>query len=357
MGPIRILLVDDSVVIRRIVGVQLDKDPELEVVGTAANGKIALAKIPQVSPDVVILDVDMPEMDGLETLRHIKLQYPELPVIMFSGLTERGAEVTLEALFRGALDYVTKPTDVTSPEAAAAAIRVELIPKIKLLCEPTLRRPEPAPPVRAQRPAPGGRRGRVQAVVIGASTGGPSALQELLAKLPRPVPTPVLIVQHMPPVFTRSLARRLAQTTGLKVEEGRDGATVRPGQVWVAPGDYHMALEGEESSVRLTIHQGPLENSCRPSADVLFHSAARVWGGDLIALVLTGMGKDGLHGARTIHDLGGRVGVQDRGSSVVWGMPRFVAEMGLADQVLPPTELGAWLAAELGSGVGGEAGW
>lgn len=347
MGPIRVLLVDDSVVIRRIVGVLLDKDPGLEVVGTAADGKIGLAKIPQVSPDVVILDVDMPVMDGLETLRRIKLHFPELPVIMFSGLTERGAEVTLEALFRGALDYVTKPTDFTSPEAAADAVRLELIPKIKILCQPVHVRPTPAQASRAAI-VPGQRSGRVRAVVVGASTGGPAALQDLLTALPRPVPVPVFIVQHMPPVFTRSLARRLAQATGLGVEEGHDGAIVGPGQVWVAPGDHHMALERDQESVRLAIHHGPLENSCRPSVDVLFRSVADVWGGGVIAVVLTGMGKDGLHGARTIHDLGGRIGVQDQGSSVVWGMPRFVAEMGLADQVLPPAELGAWLAAELG---------
>lgn len=352
VGPIRILLVDDSVVIRRVVGALLARDPELEVAGTAANGKIALAKIPQVSPDVVILDVDMPEMDGLETLRNIKLHHPELPVIMFSALTERGAEITLEALFRGALDYVTKPTDVTSPEAAAAAIQVELIPKIKLLCEPALRRPQPPAPAPGQEPAPAARPGAVRAVVVGASTGGPVALQQLLAGLPRPLPVPVLIVQHMPPVFTRSLAERLAQTTGLDVREGRDGAAVRPGQVWIAPGDYHMVVERREASIHLALHQGPPQNSCRPSADVLFQSAARVWGGDLIAVILTGMGKDGLHGARTIHDLGGRVGVQDRDSSVVWGMPRFVAEMGIADQVMSPAELGAWLAAELGAGGG-----
>ncbi len=200
--------------------------------------------------------------------------------------------------------------------------------------------------------APAGGPGAVRAVVVGASTGGPVALQQLLAGLPRPLPVPVLIVQHMPPVFTRSLAERLAQTTGLDVREGRDGAAVRPGQVWIAPGDYHMVVERREASIHLALHQGPPQNSCRPSADVLFQSAARVWGGDLIAVILTGMGKDGLHGARTIHDLGGRVGVQDRDSSVVWGMPRFVAEMGIADQVMSPAELGAWLAAELGAGGG-----
>jgi len=345
---IRVLVVDDSVVIRRVVTQLLSEDEDLEVVGTAANGEIALAKVDQVSPDIVVLDVDMPEMDGLETLTHLKLKNPELPVIMFSGLTERGADITLEALFRGALDYVTKPGNFSDAEAALAAIRLELIPKIKIVCKPVRvrRRPERITPART--PEHGG--GVVDAVVVAASTGGPAALASVLDSFQGPPPVPVLVVQHMPPVFTRYLAMQLATKTGLKVEEGRDGVPVRPGEVWIAPGDHHMLVERAGERVRLRLDRGPRENSLRPAADVLFRSAVRAWGGGVLGMVLTGMGRDGLRGAEAIHQAGGSIVVQDEASSVVWGMPGNIVAGGLADTVLPADELGPWLVARLEAG-------
>lgn len=344
MARVRLLLVDDSVVIRRGLTKLLGEDPALEVVGTAANGRLALARIPQVTPDMVILDVDMPEMNGLETLRELRRLYPTLPVIMFSGLTERGARITLEALFRGAMDYVTKPSDISDIGDAAGVVRTELIPKIKVLCQVEgsgqLRPVEAvaAPRRRVRRGAE-----PVAAVVVASSTGGPAALQVLLGGLPRPLPVPVLVVQHMPPMFTLYLARQLESKSGFRVREGKDAARVGAGDVWVAPGGAHMKVRREDEGVCLQLTEDPPENSCRPAADVLFRTAARVWGEGLLAVVLTGMGRDGLRGCEAVREAGGRVVVQDRASSVVWGMPGFVAEAGLADDILPPSEIATWV--------------
>ncbi len=348
MARIRILLVDDSVVIRRGLTKLLGEDPALEVVGASANGRLALARIPQVNPDLVILDVDMPEMNGLETLRELRRLYPTLPVIMFSGLTERGARITLEALFRGAMDYVTKPSEISDIGDAAAVVRTELIPKIKVLCQAESS-PQPWPePVRAVRPRQVRRAAEsVAAVVVGASTGGPAALKLLLGGLPRPLPVPVLVVQHMPPMFTLYLARQLETKSAFRVREAEDGAPIGAGDVWIAPGGVHMKVVREDEVVRLRLSEDPPENSCRPAADVLFRAAARVWGAGVLAVVLTGMGRDGLRGCEAVHEAGGRVVVQDRASSVVWGMPGFVAEAGLADDILPPSDISAWLAARL----------
>ena len=353
MARVRVLLVDDSVVIRRGLTKLLGEDPALEVVGTAANGRLGLARIPQVNPDMVILDVDMPEMNGLETLRELRRLYPTLPVIMFSGLTERGARITLEALFRGAMDYVTKPSDISDIGDAAAVVRTELIPKIKVLCQVEgsgqLRSVEgrAARPRKAKRAADS-----VAAVVVASSTGGPAALQVLLEGLPRPLPVPVLIVQHMPPLFTLYLARQLQSKSGYRVREGEDAARVGVGDIWIAPGGRHMKVLREEESVSLQLTDDPPENSCRPAADVLFRTAAQVWGEGVLAIVLTGMGRDGLRGCEAVREAGGRVVVQDRASSVVWGMPGFVAEAGLADQILPPSEIATWVAARV-SATGG----
>ena len=347
MSKIRVLIVDDSVVIRRLVSNVLSGDPGIEVVGIAANGRIALRKIPEVNPDLVTLDIEMPEMDGLETLGAIRKTNPRLPVIMFSTLTERGAAVTLDALSMGASDYVTKPSNVGSIPAGMQRIREELIPKIKALC---LRgaaletdRPPPAPKSRAVRlpakpTAPAYR--PVDIVAIGVSTGGPNALAVLLPKLPGDLPVPVVIVQHMPPIFTRLLADRLAAISPLEVNEGVAGRVLKPGCAWVAPGGYHLLLERGANAVRLKMNQEPPENSCRPAVDVLFRSVAEIYRSGTLAVVLTGMGQDGLRGCEQIREVGGQVLVQDEASCVVWGMPGFVAKAGLADKTLPLDQLG-----------------
>ena len=341
MKKIRVLVVDDSVVIRRLVSDILAGDPALDVVGVAANGKIALERIPQVNPDVVTLDIEMPIMDGIETLAEIRKQFKDLPVIMFSTLTERGAAVTLDALSMGASDYVTKPANVGSTTAGMARVREEIIPKIKALCRRGVREVLPSSPVRMPAAAkcvplaPLAAPKTIEVVGVGVSTGGPNALAEIIPSFPADFPVPIVIVQHMPPVFTKLLAERLNSKAHLQVEEAADGITLRPGFVWIAPGDYHMTVEPNRRGHCLRLHQGAPENSCRPAVDVLFRSLAQCFAGATLATVLTGMGQDGLRGCELVHAAGGQILAQDEASSVVWGMPGFVAKAGLAQRVLP----------------------
>jgi two-component system chemotaxis response regulator CheB len=348
MAKIRVLIVDDSVVIRRLVTDLLSGDPVLEVVGAAAHGRIALEKIPQVNPDVITLDVEMPEMDGLQTLKAIRKSYPRLPVIMFSTVTDRGAAVTLDALASGASDYVTKPSNVGSTTAAMARIREELIPKIKALAgqSDAVRPKLPIPIGSASKPhvkmTPGARRDRpLEIVAIGVSTGGPNALAELLPAIPADFPVPIVIVQHMPPIFTRLLAERLNAKSKIAVVEAAGEDELEPGKAWIAPGNFHMVLEKTRSGSRIKLQQEPPENSCRPAVDVLFRSVAEIYGAASLGVILTGMGHDGLRGCEVINDGGGQVLAQDQATSIVWGMPGFVAEAGLADKVLPLDQVAA----------------
>jgi two-component system chemotaxis response regulator CheB len=333
MQPVRVFIVDDSAVTRRLLSEVLAADPEIEVAGTADNGNLALTRIPEVKPDLITLDIDMPGMDGLATITEIRKLYPNLPVIMFSSLTERGAGATLDALARGAGDYVAKPTNAGSVEGARARVREELIPKIKSLCAVRGKFPQSlsAPAVVATIRAPV----RIDIVAIGTSTGGPSALAELVPQFPANFPVPIVIVQHMPPMFTRLLADRLNRGARLKVQEGQEGKKVESGQVWIAPGDRHMTVARKGSDVVLALKQYPPENSCRPAVDVLFRSVAQTYGANALAVVLTGMGSDGTRGAHVIRDAGGEVIVQDEATSVVWGMPGSVVAASLADCICP----------------------
>lgn len=363
MAKIRVLVVDDSVVIRKLVTDALGNDADIEVVGTAANGRIALTKLPQLKPDLMTLDIEMPEMDGLQTLAAVRKTHPKLPVIMFSTLTQRGAAATLDALALGASDYVTKPSNVGSVTVGMQRIREELIPKVKTFCRHIWKGEEVEIPAKtnllsrgmartphalsdpvvtgapARRPvfATGE---RIDVVAIGVSTGGPNALAVLFPQLPASLPVPIVLVQHMPPTFTRLLAERLAAKSALKVAEGKAGALLSPGQVWVAPGDFHMTVERDGAGVGLGMNQGPPENSCRPAVDVLFRSVARVFGPHVLGVVLTGMGQDGLRGCEAIKEAGGQVFIQDEASSVVWGMPGIVAKSGFADKILPLEQMG-----------------
>lgn len=348
MRKIRVLVVDDSTVIRRLLSDSFTGDPQIEVAATAANGKIALAKIPHINPDVVTLDIEMPEMDGIATLVELRKVYPKLPVIMFSKLTHRGAEKTFDALSKGANDYVAKPANVGSVTAAMQSVRNELTPKIKALCpwwkgsiSPSCQ-PESATKAAGygnQRTKPftprNGLTERIDVVAIGASTGGPNALQTVVSQLPADFPVPIVLVQHMPPVFTKHLANRLNQVSQLSVFEGQQGDTIVPGGVWIAPGDFHMEVVRSGPRIKLDLNQGTPENSCRPAVNVLFRSVEKIYGGNVLAVVLTGMGEDGARGCQLIHDRGGRVLIQDQTSSVVWGMPGAVAHAGLADWQLP----------------------
>lgn len=343
MKKIRVLIVDDSTVIRRLLSDSLAADPAIEVAGTAANGKIALAKMPQVNPDIITLDMEMPEMDGLTTLVELRKLYPKLPIIMFSTLTQRGAEATLDALARGANDYVTKPANVGSVTAAIQNVQNELLPKIKMFCgmRPSFVAPSrPVTPVNriaqaVASPAARSKSHPAEVVVIGTSTGGPNALASVIPKIPADFPLPILIVQHMPPIFTTHLAARLNQLSPLKVAEAAEGDVLEPGTIWIAPGNYHMALRRSGTQVRISLNQNPPENSCRPAVDVLFRSAAQVYGPSVLSVVMTGMGQDGQRGCEVIRDAGGRVIAQDEATSVVWGMPGSVVNAGLSDQILP----------------------
>ena len=339
---IRALVVDDSVIIRRLVTHALGEDPNVEVVGSAANGSIALKMIPLVRPHVVTLDIEMPEMDGLETLRHIRKLYPDLIVIMFSTLSERGAAVTLEALTLGANDYVTKAANSGSLDQSMARLRGELVPKFKQFFSlgpdeaAGTGKPVTNSIVAPVRPATRTGKPRIacQAVAIGVSTGGPPALATIMPMFPASFQQPVFIVQHMPPVFTRLLAERLQTLTKLKVHEATHGMAVEGGNVYIAPGDYHMRIVRKGTGIITVLDQSEQENSCRPAVDVMFRSAADVYGGSAMAVILTGMGRDGLRGIERLRAEGSYVVAQDEASSVVWGMPGAVVSAGLADSIV-----------------------
>lgn len=348
MPKIRVLIVDDTAVIRKLISEAISRDPDLEVAGTASNGSIALQKLPQLAPDAVTLDLEMPGIDGLETLRQLRRAYPKTPVIMLSSLTVKGAEATLEALAAGANDYVAKPAGSTSFEETLRYLDEELVPRIKAHF-PTHSRtssPDTIRSVSANQPAtarrsvrPGNPLDRVEIVTIGTSTGGPNALTSIFTSITTPLPVPIVIVQHMPPIFTRSLAARLDSPHATRFFEAEDGQEILSGCAYIAPGGKHLEITRSDSRTFARLHEGPRENSCRPAVDVLFRSVAQHFGTKALAIVLTGMGKDGYRGAQSIVELGGRVLAQDKASSVVWGMPSYIAEEGIAEEVLPLTEI------------------
>ncbi len=408
MGRLRVLVVDDSALVRRLVRGALDGDPEIEVVAEAANGREALLRLKEHEPDAVVCDVEMPEMSGIETVQAVRRQWPDLPVVMFASPSRESAHVTLEALHAGANDFVIKPSAAAGTAMAAVieGLRNELGGKLKALVRgpgdlsavaraavrhgpasrgetplpaplapspptpvplpalpvpPTaspprpLAPPRPLPPPRpparlpvrepvALRPA---RTGRYEAVLIAVSTGGPNALAEVIPRLPRDLPVPVLVVQHMPPVFTRLLAERLASKSALAVVEAAQGDEVRVGTVLLAAGDQHLAVRRDGAMVRCVLNRDAPENSVRPAADVLLRSAAEVWGGNVLVVVMTGMGQDGLLGAMLLHDLGAPVLVQDEASSVVWGMPGAVAKAGIAERQVPLSQLAEAIVSKL----------
>lgn len=340
MNKIRILVVDDSVLIRKLMTDILFEDEELNVVGAAANGRLALSMIPQLNPDLITLDFQMPELNGMETLVELRKQYPRLPVVMVSSYTEKGAVETIEALSRGANDYVQKPSQTGSFESAKKKMKTELIPKIKALFPARngnaqinpIKNTTKGTVIEKPRSAPAQ---MIDVVTIGCSTGGPNALTEVLSHIPSDFPVPIVIVQHMPPLFTKSLADRLNAVCPLSVKEAVAGENLDKGSVWIAPGDFHLGLKREGVFIKLVTHQAPPENSCRPSVDVLFRSVGEVFGGRTLGVVLTGMGQDGLRGCEKIRSMGGQILAQDEATSVVWGMPGAVANAGLADKILP----------------------
>ena len=367
--PVNILIVDDSVLARRLISSALDEEPAIQVVGTAVNGVSALRKVERLNPDVVIMDVEMPEMDGVEALKAIKKSHPHIAVIMFTSLSESTSEKTIEALEAGAEDFVGKPTGAEGVEEIKMLTRSSLVPKILALkghldlenpatpvkAEPVTQpvvapAPKPpkvkekgTPPAHSKRPPQkrsGSLREPVKILVIGVSTGGPNALAKLIPTIPATIPVPVLIVQHMPASFTKTLARRLDGASELPVREAKAGEVVAPGSVLIAPGGYHMVVEEKPQGVILQLNEDPPEQGCRPAVDVLFRSVAEVYGKHTLAVILTGMGKDGLNGSEAIIAKGGALFAQDEETSVVWGMPGAVTRAGLVNKVIPLDRIG-----------------
>ncbi|MDQ3810123.1 MAG: chemotaxis response regulator protein-glutamate methylesterase [Chloroflexota bacterium] len=334
---IRVLVVDDSAFMRRVIGEAVAAEPDMELAGTAVNGLDALVKLEQLDPDVVTLDVEMPEMDGLTALRHLMARYPR-PVVMLSSLTQAGAVTTIRALTIGAVDFVAKPSGSISLDFQR--VRHELVHKVRLAARarvsaaatPVLERPPTAPdtvaPVQARRAAGDFER----LVVIGASTGGPRALGAVVPVLPSDGRTAYVIVQHMPAGFTRSLAERLDSCSPISVREAQPGGQLAAGTAVVAPGDYHLRLTPRGG---LALDQEPKVHGVRPSVDVTLYSAAQHFGTSTVAVILTGMGSDGAAGALSVRQAGGTVLAEDESSCVVWGMPRAVVERGGADRVVP----------------------
>jgi len=357
---IRVLVVDDSVVVRRLVTDALSADPAIEVVGTAPNGKVALSRVEEHGPDLVTMDIEMPVMDGIETVRALRKAGHRMPIIMFSTLTERGAATTLDALAAGASDYVTKPSNTGSLAASMDEVSRQLIPRIKALVAPRAR-VAPIPTqvsrtagrvtLRAESPA-----ASVRALLIGSSTGGPEALSQVFSGFSRPLPVPILMVQHMPPVFTAQLAARLDRLGPTKVVEAKGGERPQPGHAYIAPGNFHMVLQ-RTVGFAIELNQDPPVSYTRPSVDVLFRSAVAAYGGALLALVLTGMGADGRTGCQDLVAAGGTVYVQDEATSVVWGMPGAVAQAGLAHRVLPIAEVAGAVSRRLVASVAGGGAW
>lgn len=376
--PLRILAADDSAVMRGVMWKLFQSHaedrsselPRMQLCGVALDGVDCLESVKRLSPDVLVLDLEMPRLNGLEVLRRLQVESPGLPVIMCSAHTERGARSTLEALACGAADYVTKPAEQRDFASAMLSLSQQLLPRIAALAKGAKRKEEnvvarsgpgnapktPAGATLSKTSAP------IELVVIGLSTGGPSALEQLLPRLPADFPVPVLIVQHMPKLFTGALAERLDKCCSLRVKEAYENAMIRPGTIWLAPGDAHMevgpgnglsdrqdgGLAGRSSRVRL--HQREPLNHCRPAVDYLFFSAARMYGASALALVMTGMGADGLDGARAVHERGGVVLAQDEASSAVWGMPAKVTEAGIASATLPLAEIAGALKQRVDAG-------
>lgn len=337
MRKIRVLIVDDSVVARKFLNTIVSDEEDMMVAGVAATGKIGLDKIPQVNPDLIILDIEMPDMDGITTLKEMRKNYAKLPVIMFSSLTKKASVETLDAIAAGANDYVTKPSQTNSPEEALQHIKKELIPKIRALCKghsPPDRRPIIYKKT-IQSSAISLPRTKIKIVVIGVSTGGPNALATMLPGIPGDFPVPIVIVQHLPPIFTNTLAERLDRVSKLNVVEAKEGDELISGKILIAPGNYHLVFKETTTGVKVNLNQGPTENSLRPAADATFRSAVKVYGNGVLGVVMTGMGQDGLRGCEHIREVGGTVIVQDEESSIVWGMPGSVARAGLAHEIVP----------------------
>lgn len=349
--PYRVMVVDDSAVIRGLLTRALEKDPLVQVVASVGNGEAAIKALERHDIDVIILDIEMPVMDGLTALPKLLATKPNVQIIMASTLTRKNAEVSLRALQAGAADYLPKPTS-TSELTGADAFRRELLEKVRALAaaarpmRPASARSEsraaPAPVVRAARPISLRKPSLAlpRLIAIGSSTGGPQALLEVLRDMAGSVKLPILVTQHMPATFTTLLAEHIGRATGVPCAEAKDGEAIAAGRIYLAPGNFHMVVERSGAGSVIRLNQDAPENFCRPSVDPMLRSLAAAYGAGLLTIILTGMGCDGQKGAREVVDAGGTVIAQDEATSVVWGMPGAVATSGLCSAVLPLKEIG-----------------
>jgi len=360
--PLSVLIVDDSAIFRKVLRGLIDSYDRFNVVGAARNGQEALELVEERSPEALILDVEMPIMDGLETLKKLRPRFSDTEVLMFSSLTQDGAETTFQALELGAFDFVGKPR-ANSIDEGLNQIRSDLIPKLTFLhTRKTLRNissdsfrrnrsPKSSPgtsPVRSPaRPREILRpKSRIifnrEVVALGVSTGGPKALGRMIPELPADLGSGLLIVQHMPPVFTRTLAQRLNDRSAIEVREASAGDEVLPGLALIAPGGRHMTVTrkaGNNGSYRIALNDGPMENNCRPSVDVLLRSVIQAYGPHTVGVIMTGMGSDGTRELCRLKEHGGYIIAQDEKTCTVFGMPKMIVEKGLADLVLPLDEI------------------
>lgn len=361
---IKIVLVDDSAVIRGALSRILRNDPDIEIVGSVSNGELGIAQARVKQPDILILDVEMPVMDGIAALPKILQASPKTRVIMCSTLTEKGADITIKALALGAVDAIAKPTSSTetgpgSPfQRDLLALIENLVPRIardqrlnnapasaKQAPAAAPRTAIPAPPLSAPfslRRDPSAYRGKPDLIAIGSSTGGPQALFKVLKSFTG-FDVPIVITQHMPPTFTKLLADHIRQQTGIPAQEGEDGMSIEKGHIYVAPGGKHMLFEKAAGTVRIKLDDGPQENFCKPAVDPMYRSLIEIYGNRILGVILTGMGHDGLEGGRILVEKGGRLIAQNEETSVVWGMPGAVATNNLCTAVLPIDEIGPWV--------------
>ncbi|TAL10832.1 MAG: chemotaxis response regulator protein-glutamate methylesterase [Porticoccaceae bacterium] len=344
---VRVLVVDDSAFFRRRVTEMLDGDPRLKVVGFAVDGRDAINKARELNPDVITMDIEMPVMDGINAVRAIMAATPK-PVLMFSSLTQEGAKATFEALEAGALDFLPKSFAEISRnrDEVARVLRsrvwslgVRGLPKSRVVATHECASPVRLPSARKQRELSG-----VRVVAIGTSTGGPVALQQVLSALPANYPIPILLIQHMPASFTTTFAQRLNQRFPLNIREAVNGDVLEPGTALLAPGGQQMLVEAQGPRLRVAVRESMPRQNYRPSVDVTFGSLARACPGRVLAVVLTGMGADGRDGARLLKQGGALVWAQDEVTSVIYGMPMAIAQAGLADEILPLSEIGVRLA-------------
>ncbi|MBX9766638.1 MAG: chemotaxis-specific protein-glutamate methyltransferase CheB [Bdellovibrionales bacterium] len=345
MCKLKVLIADDSVVYRSQIRLALTNISDVEIVGACANGRQAIDRMRQSPVDLLILDLEMPELDGLQTLREMARLGLSTKTLVFSSLSQRGAEITLEALRSGASDFVPKPGPNLG-KSPADHLKELLEPKIRAFFPPA----ENSPGTRAVSVPRANQYPHLiwdlfnpQIVVIASSTGGPAVLETIFTSLPKEITVPILLVQHMPPIFTTSLASRLTKLSGLEVKEGENGETLKKGSVYIAPGDFHMALAGSQKAPNLQITRGPQENFVRPAADPLFRSAAGMFKEKCLGIVLTGMGSDGKQGAQKIKEAGGAVIIQTKETCTVFGMPGAVHDCGAYDQALAPLEIAAMI--------------